>query len=45
VNAETEKFKAEYNKYHPHKSLGRKSQLEYLEEFSKELAPLKHLFV
>ncbi|MHA7831535.1 MAG: integrase core domain-containing protein [Flagellimonas sp.] len=35
VNLETERFRKEYNCFHPHKSLGRSSPKEYLEEFSK----------
>ncbi|MEN1784747.1 MAG: transposase [Bacteroidota bacterium] len=34
VNLETERFREEYNRFHPHKSLGRSSPLEYFEEFS-----------
>ena len=45
VNYQTQKFKEEYNYFHPHKSLGRSSPKEYLEEFSKGHAPLKHHFV
>ena len=45
VNSQTEQWKTDYNQYHPHKSLGRKSPREYLKEFSKGHAPLKHQFV
>lgn len=45
VNLETERFKEEYNKYHPHKSLDRCSPEEFLENFSKGHAPLKHHFM
>ena len=33
-------FREDYNEYHPHKSLGRKSPNEVLREFTKGLAPL-----
>lgn len=45
VNLETERFREDYNNYHPRKSLGRKSPREYLEEYSKNYVPLKHQFV
>lgn len=35
-----EDFREDYNEYHPHKSLGRKSPNEVLREFTKGLAPL-----
>ncbi|MCH2196678.1 MAG: transposase [Kordia sp.] len=35
-----EDFRKDYNEYHPHKSLGRKSLNEVLREFTKGLAPL-----
>lgn len=45
VNEETERFREEYNQYHPHKSLGRNSPREFLEEFLKENSSLKTQFV
>ena len=33
VNMETERFREEYNSFHPHKSLGRSSPKEFLEVF------------
>ncbi|MEN1785347.1 MAG: transposase [Bacteroidota bacterium] len=45
VNLETERFREEYNCFHSHKSLGRSSPKEYLEEFLKGHAPLKNQFV
>ena len=45
INSHTGQWKMDDNRYHPHKSLGRKSPLEYLKGFSKGHAPLKHQFV
>lgn len=35
LNMETERFREEYNRFHPHKSLGRSSPKEFLEVFQR----------
>ena len=39
VNQETEQWREDYNLYHPHKALNRKSPAEYLADFEGEQAP------
>lgn len=45
VRAQAEVFREDYNEHHPHKSLGRKSPNELLNDFFNGLAPLKNILL
>ncbi len=45
VTAQSEVFREDYNEYHPHKSLGRKSPKELLRDFFKGASPFEKYFV
>ena len=44
VKLQSELFREDYNENHPHKSLGRKSPNEYLEDFFKGASPFEKTF-
>lgn len=45
VRTQSEVFREDYNQYHPHKSLGRKSPNELLDDFFKRASPFEKHFV